>query len=91
MRFLARPSTPGSPSDRAHRRRSSSSSGSSGSKSRSNSDSSPLRPVLAFGPELLEDDKGEVLEDDDEEQEELQPLKTPKAGGIDEVEHVFGR
>jgi hypothetical protein len=80
MRFLA--AGPGSP---AARRRSSSSAG-SGPLSRSNSDSAPLRPVLSFGPELLED---EVIQDDDEgEQVAEEPPVKPQAGGIDEVRRV---
>lgn len=86
MRFLG--SQPGSPGMERNRRRSSGapSSPSPRSNSRSNSSSSPLRPVLSFGPEDLEDD-GIAVEDDDEGIEDHlpQPLSTPKAGGIDEV------
>ncbi|UZJ52406.1 hypothetical protein CBS101457_001726 [Exobasidium rhododendri] len=80
------------------------------SSRRSGSDSSPLRPVLSFGPELLNDENEEaeeillgnnaILEDelDNDEEEEGEggqfgqdeaALPKPKAGGIDEVEHVW--
>lgn len=54
---------------------------------RSNSDSSQLRPVLSFGPELLEDNQDDG---EDEVQEEEQyvdeiPRPNPQPGGIDEV------
>lgn len=87
MRFLtSQPaSQPGSPLSDRHRRHSSS--GSSGKLSRSNSDSSPLRPVLSFGPEELlamEAESDDAVEDE-LEVEQVQPLPQPQAGGIDEV------
>lgn len=102
MRYLTsnRPSTPGSPAmDRHSRRRSGEESSSLmpdalGRHARGRgSDSSPLRPVLSFGPELLNDDNEEeaLLNSHaliiDEDEDELPPK--PKAGGIDEVEHVW--
>lgn len=84
MRFLAQP---GSPSMEKHRRRSSAGPSSPSPNPRSNSGSSPLRPVLSFGPELLEDDGIVIDDDEDEEEQLLQPLPTPKAGGIDEVRY----
>jgi len=67
---------------------------------RKGSDSSPLRPVMSFGPEILNDDAEQggdpilagVAIDDEEEEEDLigvNPRPEPKAGGIDEVEHVW--
>lgn len=105
----SRPSTPGSPH---HIRRRSSNDGSpgmlldstdlsnSGLGLRKGSDSSPLRPVMSFGPEILNDDAEQggdpilagVAIDDEEEEEDLigvNPRPEPKAGGIDEVEHVW--
>lgn len=79
-----------------------SSTSSSGRKSRQNSDNAgALRPVLSFGPELLNDDVvdepdsgirlgggGEEDEEDDDEEDQGPPPQ-PKAGGIDEVEHIW--
>ncbi|PWN29850.1 hypothetical protein BDZ90DRAFT_278098 [Jaminaea rosea] len=52
--------------------------------------SEQLRPVMGF-----EDDDdlvaGEEVEEEEEDEEEEQPLPPPQAGGIDEVEHVFGQ
>ncbi|CAO1620697.1 unnamed protein product [Parajaminaea phylloscopi] len=96
MRFLAsqpRPPTPGSPSSSRHvRRRSSSSSRNSGDSAslggrRSSTD---LRPVLNFDDDDLLGD-GEVEEEAELEEENMEPLPQPQAGGIDEVEHVFGQ
>ena len=86
MRYLASgpPAAPGSPLSGRNRRRSSASSGSG----RSNSDSSPLRPVLEFGPELLTADEDVIAPDEDEE-ELPKPLAHPQAGGIDEVSLFF--
>ncbi|CEH11967.1 Uncharacterized conserved protein [Ceraceosorus bombacis] len=58
---------------------------------RSNSDSSQLRPVLSFGPELLEDDQDEEEEEVGEEEEYVDeiPRPNPQPGGIDEVEHLW--
>lgn len=48
-----------------------------------------LRPVLTGLEDEDYDEGGEIEEEEDEE--EQQPLPAPKAGGIDEVEHVFGQ
>lgn len=89
-----------------HHRRSSSSGSSNGSasgrKSRQNSENgAALRPVLSFGPELLNDDvvdeqesedrlgEGYGEEGDGDNEENHGPPPQPKAGGIDEVEHIW--
>jgi hypothetical protein len=111
MRYLTspRPSTPGSPHHL--RRRSSGLSGgglvessgdaaSAGLGFRKGSDSSPLRPVLSFGPEILNDPSNEddqsaltLMDDQEEDQtddgQDEQLMPRPKAGGIDEVEHIW--
>ncbi len=83
---------PGSPLAERHalpRRQSSQGGGSnSGSRpsSRSNSQSSPLRPVLPFGLDDLAADDAIALADEPE-LDLPQPLAQPKEGGIDEVSH----
>ncbi|SPO45016.1 related to FAR11 - protein involved in recovery from cell cycle arrest in response to pheromone [Moesziomyces antarcticus] len=81
-----------------------SSGGGSGSRpgsrrnSRSNSDSSPLRPVLtdwADDEQLDQIDRLAQAEARGEDEQDLDtaqplPLHSRKAGGIDEVEHIFG-
>jgi hypothetical protein len=71
---------------------------------RKGSDSSPLRPVLSFGPELLNDDNEDdgssksaeemllgnnAIMEDELQNEEEEDIPKPKAGGIDEVEHIW--
>ena len=72
--------------------------------SRSNSDSSPLRPVLTdwknddeldsldmlAKAEARREQEGYEEEDDGEGEAGPLPLQHRKAGGIDEVEHIFG-
>lgn len=58
------------------------------------SPASPLRPVLPFSLEELERedalDLGVTDSQDESENGFVPPLATPKEGGIDEVEHIFG-
>jgi len=88
---------PGSPLANRRRRKSSISSGSA----RSNSDSSPLRPVLDFGSDqagegsAVDDEAGEGGKkqrdgDGGAVEDDLEPLPHPIDGGIDEVAHVWG-
>ena len=107
MKYLTsnpRPSTPGSPRQERHARRRSGEDavirddGHDGHSTRKGSHSSPLRPVLSFGPELLNDDNeaedvllgnNAILEDELANDDEDEELPKPQAGGIDEVEHVW--
>ena len=72
--------------------------------SRSNSDSSPLRPVLTdwknddeldsldmlAQAEARREQQGAIEDEGDEQPDTPLPLQHRKAGGIDEVEHIFG-